>query len=95
MATCDCHGCSHGAAFRPVIVIELPPLFPDRRPGSARAKLERYVCAPHRLVMRVSDFLSREGWRDLSLGFKRAGITLPDRERVSLEWEALPLQPAP
>lgn len=89
MAACDCHGCSHPAAFRPVIVIELAPMHPDHRPSSARAKLEKAVCAPHRLVMVVGDFVTLEGWRDLTKGFRLAGLIAPDRDRVALEWESL------
>lgn len=89
MAACDCHGCSHPAAFRPVIVIELPPIHAGRAPSCARAKLEKNVCHIHRLVMTVADFLSLEGWRDLARGFKRAGFIVPDRERVALEWESV------
>lgn len=104
MPRCDRAGCVYLAFWRPVLVLHLVPptvaVLPgaelDRRYATpARAKLQQYICGKHRSTLTAHELITQQGWDDLCAGLRRAGIPVPKREWLQIEWERIGVEAAP
>ena len=76
MARCEHEGCELPRTWRPVLCF-----------GVLRAAPRDIgVCDDHRAVLHVGDILSDRLWEQIVSDFSGAGIALPRRETVTLEW---------
>lgn len=82
---CHTKGCAAPSDVRPVLLIF------SSLPGTCPAKgvIGREYCAACARRLTVEDFVSDEGWAQITSGFTRLGKITPDRSRLQLTMEPL------
>ena len=83
---CSLKGCdSTDAVWSPVIVLYAPKSRGKHDP--VRAQLGLHICQKHKEESTLADFLSDEGFQQISDSLTSIGRASPDRSRAKLEWE--------
>lgn len=85
MKTCARKDCTNPGGWRPVLILRAA----SRPNEPARAELGIAVCEHHARTGQVDDFVSDEGWAQISNAFAASGRERPARALTSLEFEAI------